>query len=807
MRQNLGISDVGMGQDLVPDKIYYPIGGMNHDSNGISVKENECIDAVNVVITQSEVYERTGSTLLGEGETQPTEDVIEYGKYVDPVLGTTLLAFCATTVWQYISGTGWEEIAFSNGHVFDVTQWSLTSGIDDNIGATLVAAGSTYTRPNDAQSGGSGRVLFYFLRGTPVLAGTMETLSQTSERPIEAEDTTYVGPVSASIVKSSDTSPYNGIGANVIGHINYDSNYESMEPGTFVIGASGSGILGAAGLVVYSLPVGLLVLGDASDGANVDCYRLTPTDGTLIKYGDTSYVRVDGKEWSLEFLTNDSSGDEIYIGYDYNASVNFYPTYVSFYHNSLIMSNTYEETVYIPWRARYTVQGDITKTFFRYYQDVAIHDISPIIQMKVMETVSSSLVTDYLYIYKQSSIIRAQYNQNFNISEDVIAPFMNFETAHTEGLEAVRTLVSAGGLQLYLGLNDVYMFDGTRRQSLTFDPNTGSSRVKNMIFENLDLLSLDKCFGIYDEINERYMLFIKTVENYETYPVDCFVYDMELQTWTRYTYPQVSAGINIDLAIDGAILDLKGNIEGLINDANNNTLRIQDLGGNFSKLVILAMTSKSYVTSGLSTQDKQEELGIKFFYDENFNAYNYMEPQPSEVNGKMWWRWESINPPAERMVKWDGSNWHAYSGGVLECIHPTNTDDRPPTTGWDEWEFLGTPNGVFVKLEYAPYGIPYDSYIMTRDFVGSSLHLQDRTSLVYVEGKRGEIDMSIDGNYGLDKSQFTQPQTLAFPGNYKRVNYSPDKTASWVRLLITLRNGVRLRWLQVFSTTQEFTNN
>jgi hypothetical protein len=686
-----------------------------------------------------------------------------------------------------MSGTGWEEIAKSNGHTFSVTQWSITSGIDDNIGATIVAAGSIYTRPNDHHSGGSGRQLLYFLRGADTITkGTMETLAQTSERPISAEDTEVTGPNSTSIVVSLE-----GIGATEPLSINYDANFVSLEPGTFVMGVAGTGLLAEAGLEIYNTGGG-------------DFYRLIPTDGSLMVYGDDSFIMVDGSSWSVSFIGNWAFGDEIYISYDYNATVVFFPTYVSFYHNALIMASTYEDQGgpsrdYIPWRIRHTTQGDITKTFFRYYQDVAVNDITPIIQMRVMETVSSSLVTDYLYIYKQDSIVRAQYNQQFNISPDVIAPFMSFETAHTEGLEAVRTLVNAGGLQLYLGLNDVYMFNGTQRKSMTFNEKTGSTRIKKLIFDNLDLLFLNKCFGVYDEINERYMLFIKTKQNNGDYPTDCFVYDMELQTWTRYTYPEVAAALNIDLTPNGAISDLVGPISGLQGSIDN-------LSGNLAKLVLLAMPAKSYMLDS-STTDKTEDIGINFFYDDTKNANKYMEPQDTLENGRMWWKWFDPDTDAEQTITWDGANYVATSGNLFTCTHPDTGATKPPETGWPVWDMLGAPQTWKPKLEYTGYGVGYDSYLITRDFVGSSLYLQDRTQLVYLEGKKGSIEVGINGNYAQEKDSFDQVQTIQLPAGYKRVNYSPDKTASWVRLLITLKEGAKVRWLQVFSITQQFTNN
>jgi hypothetical protein len=68
---------------LVADAVYHPIKGMNLDSNGVALDPKECIDSVNCNIYQSKVTARKGSTKL-EAAVDPTEDVLEYHRYVDP---------------------------------------------------------------------------------------------------------------------------------------------------------------------------------------------------------------------------------------------------------------------------------------------------------------------------------------------------------------------------------------------------------------------------------------------------------------------------------------------------------------------------------------------------------------------------------------------------------------------------------------------------------------------------------------------------------------------------------------------------
>jgi hypothetical protein len=208
---------------------------------------------------------------------------------------------------------------------------------------------------------------------------------------------------------------------------------------------------------------------------------------------------------------------------------------------------------------------------------------------------------------KRNSIIRGTYNQNFNLNPDLPVPMFSFEIAFSEGMESTRTIVNIQGTMFYLGRNDVYMFDGVNRMSLTEDRSTGSTRVQKYIFDQIDFDVPNLNFGVYDEINRRYMLFLKTKAD-NLYATLCMVYDIDLQHWSRYIYPETSAGINLDLPDPGIIDDLTGEIDGLPGT-------IDSLSGTTRKVNLLAQTNESYFITSVGGLDR---AGL---YNEEFDSY------------------------------------------------------------------------------------------------------------------------------------------------------------------------------------------
>lgn len=766
---------------LSPDMPYHPIKGINIDSNGISAEELECIDSVNCVIYQSKVEARKGSTKLAAGA-DPTETILEYHRYVDPDEGSVLFAFCANTIWRYVSSAvGWVDVSNGLASDFNFTQWSITSAISDEVGATVVAAGSIYTRPNDSQTGGSGRLLLYFDRVPtgPLPNGQFKVLPLANLLPIVEEDTTK-----DCLNGAIQTGPELGASDNL--NDNYDPDFSFYEPGRVVFSTEQSGVIATSGIKEYTLGGGT-------------SYRLIPTNIANINYNDDSFVRQDGSSWSISFNGNAYNGERIFVSYVYGATDMFYPTYVAFYHNSLIFANTYEEGKYQPWRLRWTEPGDIYKTQALNYIDVAVGDITPILDLRVVETVASSLLNSFLYIYKQNSLVRAGYNRAYNTDPDIVAPLLELDEAYSEGVETVRTLEVINGQQIYLGRNDIYAFNGSERQSLTLNPTTGASRIREYIFDNIDLDNLNNCFSVYDEIGKRYILFIKFLSDIGDYPTNAFALDMERGTWSRYRMPETSAALAADITPNASIDSLPGNIE----DLEGN---IENLAGNSSKLVLLAMTQESFI-QGIGPQDKTDDLLINFTFDTG-SYPKKLYPQDTLTNGRRRWLLAPGDTSAFASISWDGAKWVAASGAEYTTSHPTGTDMKPPETGWDFWydEVREEITTSKLSLTYSPLGEDFDTFFLTRDFVGGTLENQDRTQQVFLEGSRGSIELSYNTDYSLHEMDFIPVGTRTIGVKYKRVTFSPDVTANNIRFLVRLKDGAIFRWMQVFSIRQDMTN-
>jgi hypothetical protein len=571
---------------LVPDNVYHPLGGMNLDSNGVNIEPSQCVDAVNVSISQSDFTHRFGTTLLGEsGQDEPLEDVLEYATYEDPVLGTILFALCSESIYRFIAGTGWAEKTGYDGEgggllegSLDIDQWSTAKCIDEMLGVTLVACGSQYVGSTEPMEGGSSRILIYYDR----VADIFKELELTSVLQVSAEDSGLEGP-------ATETSVTGTLGVLDPTDPEYNSDFVSVEPGTFLVRTTIDGVLALSGIRVVSLPVGEIALGDASDGADVDCYQLIPADDTVAKYGGGSWIRVDGLKWSLEFVSTDYQDTTLLLDYDYAYEVEYRPTYIANFQNALIMANTYEGTTYHPWRLRWSYQGNIFKTLSYYYQDLAVDSATPITGLLSSDQAYYNEVASYLFISKPDSIIRASYNRSYNLNPDLPLPFLAFDTACSKGVGSRRTWVKAEKNQIFMGEDDVYGFDGVNHISLTLT-NERATRIRKYLFDNLNLDRLDKNFAVYNPIKKEYMLFVCLNSSATDTPIDCFVYNTELGIWSRNIYPETQAGLVLNINPSGSIDDLgDASIDSL-----GDTL-IEDLSGNTIKRVITAMGAESHV--------------------------------------------------------------------------------------------------------------------------------------------------------------------------------------------------------------------
>ena len=231
------------------------------------------------------------------------------------------------------------------------------------------------------------------------------------------------------------------------------TNFVKITPNLFSIKTE-AGTIATCGAEIYSI-------------GGKDAYRLIPANETQVKYGDNSYVYVDGTGWQLAFTTDIFGGQDLYADYYYERQGEYYPKVVKVFRNALFFANTYEDDVYYPWRIRYTQPADMTITNDDWFTDLVVNDISGIRDMHTNDTAFYNTLGTFLYIYKDQSIVRGTYNPS---------TFIDYDTAFHEGVYATRTIQHVDGYQIFLGTNDIYAFDGVKRVSLTYDPEMKGTR-------------------------------------------------------------------------------------------------------------------------------------------------------------------------------------------------------------------------------------------------------------------------------------------------------------------------------------------
>lgn len=779
--------------DLVADRPYYPSRGMNLDSNGIIVRPEEAIDCLNMNIAGSEVRPRFGTIVLDphiKGITYPTEAILHYHEYLEPEGNVILFGFTNKDIYKYTAGIGWSSIINSSligGKRFN--QWCTTDFIDLEYGATVVACGSRYREPDQAESQGANRILLFYNK----TSGEFEKLSINSNFPITDENTGEIAPYATTPQRFIDNILFKAIeydkwtvGTGGAGYtaIAIDFNDDlSSDPPTLTINmysddltiktptsdlaearaveitinykaatvetttivelinahnlasqiilavgissvnpADTSGFVelydGSSGIVSgtldhsTSLDLGFVKITPgqfyikteygtiASCGSEVhniggkDAYRLLPVDNTLVEYGDRSYVYVDGSGFQIAFITDLYGGEQLYADYYYEKTESYYPKVVQVFHNALVFGNTYEDSVYYPWRLRWTLPGDMTITNDDNYLDLVISNTSGIRAIRLMETESNSSLGNYIYVYKDRSVERGTYDPNV---------FLDFDTALHSGVYAPRTIENVEGIQIFLGSNDVYAFDGIRTVSLTYDAEMQTTRVKEFLLDIMDPIILNNTFAVYDKYRRKYMLFIK--KRNELYPTNVLVYDMDRKFWVRYKLPETSAAIHLSLNLSFNTIDsLVGTIDELKGTINS-------LGGYTTNQVsIFAMTSKSYVAVDSASYDKMSSV--------------------------------------------------------------------------EDTQVVKTHS------------------LITRDFLFKTLEEAERISMMKFEAYGSSVNVRYSTEYDTEPQNFiaiTNHEVFPLTINFKTYYYNLDTQADKVRFLFTSTSDFKLRWMQVFS--------
>ena len=367
---------------------------------------------------------------------------------------------------------------------YDVEMWKTTDFIDNTIGSTVIAAGSNPPQVNEIEDDAGSRTLMYY---NPT-SGQFTPLSLQVEIPVVDENTGKLG-LAGTVFSDTPLVAMNGTTDRIVW-------------GTFYVYSAEHGTLATMTSVVGGISAPLI-----------------PTDSTKVSGG---YVKRNGIKgsthvWSITILDNTYINDTLYVAYVYTTTSTYKPRFVWNFNNRLLMGGMYEGTTYYPWRLRWTEIANLGLTQYGNYLDLVSGDVTPIMD--------GDYQGYYLIIYKQNSIIKVRQNDT--------TVFMA-ETVWKDGTYTHRTLKTYQYKQYYLGVDDVYCWDGSSRKSLTYDVGSGNYRIREKIFNLLDQGKMNTCFGgLYPRFQE-YWLWITKVG--ESAPSSVFVYNIAKDVWYFFEY-------------------------------------------------------------------------------------------------------------------------------------------------------------------------------------------------------------------------------------------------------------------------------
>ncbi len=103
-----------------------------------------------------------------------------------------------------------------------------------------------------------------------------------------------------------------------------------------------------------------------------------------------------------------------------------------------------------------------------------------------------------------------------------------------QGCSAPRTIKVINGNVVFLGREDVYLFDGVALNPLGVNPDDPqSTKVRRELVEQLNFGEIDRAFAIVREQEKEYWTFVPTSG---TYPDTAYVFNYGLGSWSKFTF-------------------------------------------------------------------------------------------------------------------------------------------------------------------------------------------------------------------------------------------------------------------------------
>lgn len=135
---------------------------------------------------------------------------------------------------------------------------------------------------------------------------------------------------------------------------------------------------------------------------------------------------------------------------------------------------------------------------------------------------------DYLVIFKERSIWVGYATGDSDI-------FQFDQRTAGVGCAASKTVELLGDEIIFLGWDDVYVFNGIDYESI-------SSAIQEELFDSLDPGAIDKCFGVVIEEQKEYWLFVPSLGS--DYCDTAWVFNYGLNKWTRHDFGAVDGTTN-----------------------------------------------------------------------------------------------------------------------------------------------------------------------------------------------------------------------------------------------------------------------
>lgn len=431
----------------------------------------------------------------------------------------------------------------------DLTCWDTCDFTDTVKGRTVLAAGTVPDSPVEALSDGANRKFMYYDR---INGYFRDVDTRTETRTVQIEDTGEVGDGSTSQFTFTISNTLVDKGSVTI-------TTTSTADATLTVTDDGLG--GLSGSI------------DAAGNNDIDY--------------TTGVVRV-------KFNANVKNTIAITVAYEWYDTITMKPASVFNYGNRVLCTNIWDGSSYHPWRAKWSELANLEQYSGLGFKDIVTDDISPF--------VGGDYIHRNLILARHGSLVQV----NLIGGTSVYA----FNTVSYEGTYAGKTFKAHQNEILYLGKEDVQLFDGAVSRG------TGEFRIRDLLFQELSANKIHECFAaVYSRFDE-YHLFIMRTKNVDPddatvqrFPDRAYVYRRKMDAWWTATYPDEISAMGVFNTSSGITI---GDLIGTIGEQNW-TFQSSILNGALEAPILARLTGDVYAAD--------ERLNSDFGYDDGTDTW------------------------------------------------------------------------------------------------------------------------------------------------------------------------------------------